>query len=298
VSASGQYQTAVKNKTGSPSQGYIYTSSDYGTTWTAQTSISYDWSSVSMTASGQYQTAVQTTTDSSDGYVFTSSDYGNTWTEQTISSNNWKSVSISSSGQYQIAGDASGNVYLSISGLGVTGYTGNTGPTGSTGPTGNTGPTGHTGNTGPTGESSTVTGPTGPTGNTGPTGDTYWTYTGSTGIYYSQNLYVYGSNGVTAPIFNATSDYRIKTNITSLDNSYTVDDLVPVAYKNEYTQKQDIGLIAHEVQEIYPFLVNGEKDGQTLQSVNYTGLFGILIKEIQDLKKSVKVLENMILTNK
>ena len=54
----------------------------------------------------------------------------------------------------------------------------------------------------------------------------------------------------------------------------------PVTYNNISLDKQDIGLIAHELQEIYPFLVNGEKDGENFQSVNYTGLIGILIKEI------------------
>ena len=55
--------------------------------------------------------------------------------------------------------------------------------------------------------------------------------------------------------------------------------------------KQDIGLIAHELQEIYPELVNGEKDGEQFQSVNYIGLIPILIKEIQILKERVRMLE-------
>ena len=53
----------------------------------------------------------------------------------------------------------------------------------------------------------------------------------------------------------------------------------------------DIGLIAHELQEHYPFLVNGEQDGDKLQKINYIGLVGILIKEIQELKKRVSLLE-------
>jgi hypothetical protein len=31
---------------------------------------------------------------------------------------------------------------------------------------------------------------------------------------------------------------------------------------NKKSEKQDIGLIAHELKEIYPELVNGEKDGE------------------------------------
>ena len=49
-----------------------------------------------------------------------------------------------------------------------------------------------------------------------------------------------------------------------------------------------MGLIAHELQEHYPYLVNGNKDDEQLQSVNYTALISVLIKEIQDLKKIIK----------
>jgi hypothetical protein len=47
------------------------------------------------------------------------------------------------------------------------------------------------------------------------------------------------------------------------------------------------------LQEHYPFLVEGEKDGSNMQTVNYIGLIGILIKETQELKKRVKYLESL-----
>ena len=99
---------------------------------------------------------------------------------------------------------------------------------------------------------------------------------------------------VTALAFNVTSDYRIKENIYSLhvlSDEFTVDNLKPVTYYNNQTKKHDIGLIAHELQEEYPFLVNGEKDGENYQSVNYIGIIGILIKEIQELKSRIALLE-------
>ena len=92
---------------------------------------------------------------------------------------------------------------------------------------------------------------------------------------------------------NTTSDYRIKDDIKTLDETDTVDGLKPVKYTNKLTNSTDIGLIAHELQEIFPFLVNGEKDGDENQSVNYTGLIGLLIKEIQDLKARVSKLEKI-----
>ena len=91
----------------------------------------------------------------------------------------------------------------------------------------------------------------------------------------------------TSTSFNANSDYRVKENVVPLDDSFTIDGLNPVRYNFKSSGKQDIGFIAHEVQEFYPFLVSGEKDGKDTQSLNYNGFIGILTKEIQLLKKKV-----------
>ena len=64
-------------------------------------------------------------------------------------------------------------------------------------------------------------------------------------------------------------------------------------FKNDLSNKIHYGFIAQDLERIYPELVNGEKDGEQLQSVNYTGLIPILIKEIQDLKDRVKILEDI-----
>jgi hypothetical protein len=106
-------------------------------------------------------------------------------------------------------------------------------------------------------------------------------------------LHVNGTT--TSTTFNATSDYRIKINVVSLeDTSITIDDIRPVMYTNILTNSKDIGFIAHEVQEHFPFLVAGEKDGEHHQSINYNGMIGILTKEIQDLKKENRNLQQRL----
>jgi hypothetical protein len=40
--------------------------------------------------------------------------------------------------------------------------------------------------------------------------------------------------------------------------------------------------------------VQGEKDGETYQSVNYTGMIGILVNEIQTMKKEMAELKNRL----
>ena len=117
---------------------------------------------------------------------------------------------------------------------------------------------------------------------------------GPTGIVMNNNNITLGTGAVSAASYNTTSDYRIKENAAALDETFSVDKLRPVTYTNLNSGKQDIGLFAHELQEVYPFLVTGEKDGQEMQTVNYTGLIGVLIKEIQDLKKDVAQLKRQI----
>ena len=117
-------------------------------------------------------------------------------------------------------------------------------------------------------------------------------FSDSTGLDVSGNVTVNGN--LSAASVNTTSDYRIKENVQDLDSSFVVDTIRPVTYLNNKLQKQDIGVIAHELQEVYPYLVNGEKDGEQTQSVNYNGLIGILIKEVKDLKVRVNNLENKV----
>ena len=113
------------------------------------------------------------------------------------------------------------------------------------------------------------------------------------------NTYTLDVNGsILASDFNATSDYRLKTNINPLDlNIYNTDNIRPVMYNYKKSNKLDIGLIAHELQETLPFLVTGEKDGTDFQAINYIGLIGVLIKEVQELKKRVTTLENKLENN-
>ncbi len=99
---------------------------------------------------------------------------------------------------------------------------------------------------------------------------------------------VYAQGAVTATQFINLSDYRIKTDIIPLNQTHiTIDNLKPVQYMNTLLNKQDIGFIAHEVQREIPCIVNGNKDDAEYQSVNYIGLVGVLVHELQQLKQLV-----------
>ena len=104
----------------------------------------------------------------------------------------------------------------------------------------------------------------------------------------SFNLDVSGS--VQAAAFYEESDARIKRNITEIP--YQIQNLQPHTYHNTLTNQTGHGFLAHELQEEIPFLVNGEKDGAELQSVDYNGVVALLVKEVQELKQKVKELSN------
>ena len=107
---------------------------------------------------------------------------------------------------------------------------------------------------------------------------------GNVGIKKDSPGYTLDVNGnVNATSYNATSDYRIKEDIKPITSN--IDVLKPVCYYNRQNKKDDMGFIAHEVQEHFPFLVTGEKDGKDIQSLNYIGFIALLTKEVQDLKK-------------
>ena len=104
----------------------------------------------------------------------------------------------------------------------------------------------------------------------------------------SLNGNIKASGKITAASFSSSSDYRIKSNIIPLsDCSFEIGALNPVTFYNKITNKDDIGFIAHELQPHFPFLVTGEKDGDSIQTVNYTGIIGLLVHELQQLKKNM-----------
>jgi len=86
------------------------------------------------------------------------------------------------------------------------------------------------------------------------------------------------------------SDYRIKTNVQTLGAVHVLDNLRPVTYHQTQLARQDIGFLAHELQEYLPELVDGEKDGIQMQSIDYSGILPILINELQQLKSKIETI--------
>jgi hypothetical protein len=111
------------------------------------------------------------------------------------------------------------------------------------------------------------------------------------------NTYFSGNNanlsGVcTAVDFNATSDIRLKENINTYENALeTIDKIRGVKFTWKENQKNSIGVIAQEIEEVIPELVI---NGCEVKTVNYNGIIGVLIEAIKELKNENKVLSEKI----
>jgi hypothetical protein len=110
------------------------------------------------------------------------------------------------------------------------------------------------------------------------------------------SVYNNGSNCT----FSISSDYRVKKNIVPIENALeTISKLKPCNYLYKINDHQADGFLAHELQEVLPYAVVGEKDAvddkgeMILQGVDYSMLTPICVAAIQDLK-----LENDMLRNR
>jgi len=87
----------------------------------------------------------------------------------------------------------------------------------------------------------------------------------------------------------AYSDKRLKRNIQTIDNALdTVHNLRGVTF--EKSLKPSIGVIAQEVEEVLPELVNTDADG--MKSVAYGNIVGVLIEAIKEQQKQIEELKN------
>jgi hypothetical protein len=88
---------------------------------------------------------------------------------------------------------------------------------------------------------------------------------------YRYNSGVIGSitqSGTTAVAYNTTSDHRLKTNVRPAD-ALRFMDIEFVDF--EWTDgRHDCGVIANQLQSVYPDLVHGEKDATEIRQVEIT----------------------------
>jgi hypothetical protein len=201
---------------------------------------------------------------------------------------------------------------------GITGAQGIQGIAGAQGPIGLTGPAGITGAQGIQGVAGAA-GPQGPTGliAAGTTvGNTaYWD--GTTWVTNSSNIFNNGGNvgiGTTNPTvklevngrlktqgINELSDVRYKKDIQTLTNALAnIEKLRGVSYdwkqsefpEKNFDTKHQIGLIAQELELVYPELVNTDAEGY--KSVDYSKLVAVLIEAVKEQQVEITALQGQV----
>jgi len=97
---------------------------------------------------------------------------------------------------------------------------------------------------------------------------------------------------VQAADFNSTSDENLKTNIETVQDPLdTLQQLRGVTFDWKESQKPSVGVIAQELEQVLPQLVN---QGD-YKSVNYNGLIGVLIEAVKELSQEVEELKRKVL---
>jgi hypothetical protein len=90
------------------------------------------------------------------------------------------------------------------------------------------------------------------------------------------------------------SDMRLKANIISLGS--TLSKLLQIdgktyTMKRDKNQKQKIGVLAQDIEKVFPELVSESKG---IKSVNYQGLVPVLINSIKEQEEKIKRLEMLV----
>jgi hypothetical protein len=111
-------------------------------------------------------------------------------------------------------------------------------------------------------------------------------------------------------VYGGTSDYRLKENVTPMENALTrISALNPVNFDWIESGENSEGFLAHELQEVLPYTVTGIKDevytddnsgpekvnGEpNYQNVDYGKLTPLLVKAIQEQQEQIETLKQEV----
>jgi hypothetical protein len=100
-----------------------------------------------------------------------------------------------------------------------------------------------------------------------------------------------------ATAYNTSSDYRLKENVDyTWDATTRLKQLKPARFNfiADETNTLVDGFIAHEVQDIVPEAITGEKDGDKMQGIDQSKLVPLLTKAIQEQQAQIEALQSEI----
>jgi hypothetical protein len=101
--------------------------------------------------------------------------------------------------------------------------------------------------------------------------------------------------------YNTTSDYRLKEDFKDFNGLDKVSAIKVYDHKWIGFEDRTNGVIAHELADVIPYAVNGEKDAvddkgnMKYQQVDYSKLVPVLVKAIQEQQAQIEELKQLIL---
>ena len=103
----------------------------------------------------------------------------------------------------------------------------------------------------------------------------------------------YISNTSSSTTFGTSSDYRLKENVTyDWEALPRLAQLKPARFNFKVDSDNTVdGFLAHEAQSIVPEAVSGEKDGKTMQGMDYGRITPLLVKAIQEQQTQIEALQ-------
>jgi Chaperone of endosialidase len=113
-------------------------------------------------------------------------------------------------------------------------------------------------------------------------------------IYFSNPNGIVGSISTNGSVtsYNITSDYRLKEDLKPINGLEIVNKIKVYDYKWKASDSRMDGVLAHELAEILPYAVNGVKDGEQMQGVDYSKIVPVMVQAIKDLKAELDTLKN------
>ncbi len=114
---------------------------------------------------------------------------------------------------------------------------------------------------------------------------------GSVELYHnnSKQFETTSTGSTTFGTHHSTSDIALKTNIKPITNTLEkIQQITGYKYKFIKSNENSIGVVAQEVEKVFPELVAGTEGNKTLQ---YNGLIGVLIEAVKELSAEVAALK-------
>jgi hypothetical protein len=97
-----------------------------------------------------------------------------------------------------------------------------------------------------------------------------------------------------ATAYNTSSDYRLKQDLKDYNGLNLISEIKTYDYEWKSDNTRAFGVMAHELAEVIPYAVIGEKDGEEMQGVDYSKIVPILVKAIQEQQAQIDELKAKI----